>query len=265
MIAASAAYLERDFRVAWSYRMSFFFQYASMPFALVTTRFVAELVAPQDALEQYGGDYFAFALLGVALQTLMFPVLTVFRGAVREAQVMGTFEAILMTRTRAGTAVLASGLYQSMQAAVQPLLVIPLIGFLMGAPLAWGSSPLALGVLALSLLGFVGVGLCSAAFTIAFKQNEPFTMALFTLTTLLSGVVFPVALLPGWLQPASQALPLTHAAEALRGVFIEGAHVAALAWHVGALAAFALMFPVGLFAVGRATEMARDRGTLGQY
>ncbi len=265
MISAAAAFLERDFRVAWSYRMSFLFQYVSMPFALVTTRFVAELVAPQDALEQYGGDYFAFALLGVALQALMYPVLTVFRGAVREAQVMGTFEAILMTRTGAGTAVLASGLYQSAQAAVQPLLVIPLLGYLMGAPLAWSSSPLAFGVIVLALFGFAGFGLCSAAFTIAFKQSEPFTLGLFTVTTMLSGVVFPVALLPGWLQPVSQALPLTHAAEALRGVFIQGAHVAALGWHVAALSSFALMFPVGLFAIGRATESARDRGTLGQY
>ncbi|MFN8639074.1 MAG: ABC transporter permease [Dehalococcoidia bacterium] len=259
------AYLERDLRVAWSYRSSFFLQYLGMPFALVGTRFVADLVGPREALAQYGGDYFAFALIGAALQTVLYPALTVFRGAVREAQTLGTFEAILMTRARAEVTVLASGLYALLQVAVQPLVVIPLIGFALGARFQWSHALPAVGVLALTVMAFAGLGLCSAAFTIAFKQTEPFTMAVISSTTLLSGVVFPIDLLPAPLRAASQLLPLTHAAEALRGTFIEGAHVTGFGWHLGALGVFALVLPVGLFAVSRALEWTRRNGTLAQY
>lgn len=262
---ALRAYLERDFRVAWSYRSSFFMQYLAMPFSLVGTRFLADLVGPREALAQYGGDYFAFALVGAALQVAMYPCVTVFRGAVREAQVMGTFEAILMTRTRAELAVLYSGVYQLLQASLQPVVIIPLVGLALGAQFAWSQAPAALGVLALVLVGFSGIGLCSAAFTIAFKQSEPFTVGMLSVSTLLSGILFPIDLLPEVLQWVALLLPLTHAAEALRGAFLLGADVTNMGWHLAAVGAFALLLPIGLIAVAASIEVARRRGALAQY
>lgn len=262
---AARAYLERDFRVAWTYRSSFFIQYLLMPFNLIGTRFLADLVGPREALVQYGGDYFAFALIGTALQIAMYPCLTVFRGAVREAQVLGTLEAILMTRTRAASAVAYSGLYQLLQVSVQPIVIIPLVGFALGAQFAWSNAPIALAILALVLVGFAGIGLCSAAFTIAFKQNEPFTVALISVSTLLSGVIFPIDLLPEPLRWVSLVLPLTHAAEAIRGTFISGSAVSHLELHIAVVAAYAALLPLGLLAVSRAFEYARERGSLGQY
>jgi ABC-2 type transport system permease protein len=264
-VSAAAAYLRRDFRVAWSYRTNFVLGYLGLPFGLIGTRFLADLVGPREALVPYGGDYFSFALLGTALQALMYPCLGIFRGAVREAQVLGTFEAILMTRTSPSTAVLASGLYQLIHASLQPLVIIPLVGFALGAQLAWVNALPAIAVLGLALLGFAGIGLCSAAFVIAFKQSEPFTVALLAASGLLSGVLYPVELLPDGLRLASQALPMTHALHVLRGVFIEGASVGNFGWHLAATAGCALLFPVGLLAVSRSVELARRRGTLGQY
>jgi ABC-2 type transport system permease protein len=264
-MSAAVAYLERDFRVAWSYRTSFFMQYLALPFGLLGTRFLANLVGPRDALSQYGGDYFAFALLGTAVQALLYPSVTVFRGAVREAQALGTFEAILMTRTPASVAVVSSGLYSMLQVLLQPMVIIPLVGFVLGAPLAWARAPIAVLVLALILVGFAGIGLCSAAFTIAFKQTEPFTVVLLPLAALLGGVLYPVEMLPAALQPLSEFIPVRHGVEALRGVFIEGARVEHLGWHLSMLGVFALSFPLGLVAVERAIQWARDRGTIGQY
>lgn len=264
-MSAALAYLERDFRVAWSYRSSFFIQYLMMPFSLIGTRFLADLVGPRDVLAQYGGDYFAFALIGAALQIAMYPCLTVFRGAVREAQVLGTLEAILMTRSRAASTVAYSGLYQLLQVSVQPMVIIPLVGFALGAHFAWSNAPAALAVLVLALVGFAGMGLCSAAFTIAFKQSEPFTVGLVSVSTLLSGVIFPIDLLPEPLRWVSLVLPLTHAAEAMRGIFISGAAVSNLEVHIAVTAAYAAFLPLGLLAVSRALEYARERGSLGQY
>ena len=264
-MSAALAYMERDFRVAWTYRSSFFIQYLLMPFNLIGTRFLADLVGPREALAQYGGDYFAFALIGTALQIAMYPCLTVFRGAVREAQVLGTLEAILMTRTRPASSVAYSGLYQLLQLSVQPIVIIPIVGVVLGAHFAWSGAPAALAVLLLALVGFAGMGLCSAAFTIAFKQNEPFTVGLVSVSTLLSGVIFPIELLPEPLRWVSLVLPLTHAAEAIRGTFIANAAVTHLELHIAVTAAFAAFLPLGLFAVSRAFGYARDRGSLGQY
>lgn len=264
-MSAALAYLERDFRVAWSYRASFFIQYLLMPLNLIGTRFLADLVGQPDALAPYGGDYFGFALIGAALQVAMYPCITVFRGAVREAQVMGTLEAVLMTRTRPAHAVAYSGLYQLLQTSVQPLVIIPLVGFALGARFDWSNAPIALAMLVLVLIGFAGIGLCSAAFTIAFKQNEPFSMGILSVSTLLSGVIFPIDLLPEPLRLIGLALPLTHAAETIRGTFMDGASVTYLGWHIAVVAAYAALLPLGLVAVSRAFEYARQRGSLGQY
>jgi lipooligosaccharide transport system permease protein len=55
---------------------------------------------------------------------------------------------------------------------------------------------------------------------------------------LASGVFFPVSELPGWLQAAAQALPLTHAVELARPL-MNGAVPDAIALHVLVLVAYA--------------------------
>lgn len=264
-MTAAAAFIVRDFRIAWSYRFGFFFQYTSVLLALVSNRFLADVVGSSVAIEPYGGDYFAFALIGTSLPALMLPALTTFRGAVREAQVMGTFEAMLMTRPQPRTIIASAATYPLIQSLAQPVLLAPTMGIALGAGFRLENAPLVLAVVALALMASAGFGLLSAAFTIAFRQNEPFTLTMFSLSTLLAGTIYPVSVLPDWLEPVTLFLPLTHALELARGVFIEGANVENMGAHFAALAAFSALLPLGLWAVGRAIERAKRTGTLAQY
>src|SRR5207302_1068309 len=50
--------------------------------------------------------------------------------------------------------------------------------------------------LALSLCAFKTLGLLSAAFVLAFKQNDPFTYTLDITTYLLTKIVYPIKMLP---------------------------------------------------------------------
>jgi lipooligosaccharide transport system permease protein len=69
-----------------------------------------------------------------------------------------------------------------------------------------------------------------------------FTLAI-TPMMLACGVFFPLEQLPGWLQTAAHALPLTHAV-ALARPLMTGAIPEGAAWHVLVLAAYAA---VGLY------------------
>lgn len=261
------ACVARDLRVAWSYRLSFFTQYGSVLFTLLSTRFVAQLFEGNvpESLRPYGDDYFSFALLGVGLSLLTYPALKTFAAAVRGAQVTGTLEAMLITRANPLTVIVGSGLYPTISVVLQFLLLVVLGGTVMGAHYRLANLGLLLVVLSLAVLALAGIGLISAAFVLAFRENEPFTGVLVMLSLLLSGTIYPTSVLPHWLRWIAVLLPTTHAIEVMRGVFLSQAQLSALFVHVVALVLSAMLFPAGLLVLSWALRYARRTGSLAQY
>ncbi|MCK9518163.1 MAG: ABC transporter permease, partial [Dehalococcoidia bacterium] len=201
-MTAMRAFLWRDFRVAWSYRVSFLFQSGSLLFTLVSLRFLSDLLGESSpvALDGYGGDYFSFVILGMGLSLLAYPVTKSFAGGVRAAQMTGTFEAMLTTRTPAVAIVFHSGLYPILLACTQLAAMWIIAALALGAEFRVGDLALVLVVLLLTMAVLAGIGLLSAAFAIAFKQNEPLTTAFLAGSLLVSGIMYPTSVLPGWLE-----------------------------------------------------------------
>lgn len=262
----TTAFLRRDFLVAWSYRFSFFFEHAGILLSLLTTRFIGELLSGSTAapLSQYGGHYFSFALIGMGIQMLAYPALTTFRGAIREAQLVGTFEAMLTTRANPLSIALNAGAYAVTMATIRVLVTMLILGLLLGAQLSIAQPLAVVAALILTIATFIGFGLLSASFTIATRQSEPFTMALISLSGVVSGVLYPVEVLPGPVQALAPFFPLTHILELIRGLTLDGANVDLVGPMIGTVA-FAAAFPIGLFTLNWAIEHARKRGTLAQY
>ncbi|MFX4978928.1 hypothetical protein ABTC37_19855, partial [Acinetobacter baumannii] len=71
---------------------------------------------------------------------------------------------------------------------------------------------------------------------------------------------YPVAVLPGWLQPIAWAMPPAYAFEGMRAVLI-GHHVDA-GLMIGGLALDALYLALGFLAFVRCFELARRRGLI---
>lgn len=263
----ASAFFMRDFQVAWSYRFSFFFQNASLLFSVITLYFVSGLLEGSDiaALTEYGGDYFSFVLLGTGLSLLSYPLTKAFANGVRAAQVSGTFEAMLITRATGPGIVISSGMYSVAIACVQLMLTWLIGALVFGAEFRLTQIPLLLGVVAMTVAILVGIGLLSAAFVIAFKQSEPFTGAFVAGSLLVSGIMYPTSVLPRWLEVLSPLLPLTHAAELSRFLFIEGADTSSVGMHFFALLAFCSLLPIGVLALRRSLDFARRAGSLSQY
>ena len=264
---SARAFFMRDFRIAWSYRFSFFFQNATLLFSVLTLRFVSDVLGGANlaSLDSYGGDSFSFVLLGAGISLLAYPVTKSFAAGVRGAQVTGTFEAMLMTRTSGASVVICSALYALGAACVQMLLMWLIGGVLFGADFRFTQIPVVLLIVSMTMAVLAGVGLLAAAFVIAFKQSEPFTSAFVAASMLISGIMYPTSVLPGWLERISPLLPLTHSADLLRYTFLTGADAGAATMHFVALGAFCLLLPAGLFALNLSLNYARRMGTLSQY
>jgi ABC-2 type transport system permease protein len=261
------AFLVRDFRVAWSYKFSFFTQFIGIIVSMFTLRLISDVFqgSTSEALEPYGGDYFGFALVGSAISLLSYPAVKSFAGAVRGSQVNGTLEAMLTTRARPTSIILGGGAYSLLWSCLQLVAIFAVGTLLFGANVNPAGLALGAVVLLMTVATLMGVGLMSAAFVLAFKQTEPFSGMLLGGSILLSGTIYPTSVLPTWLEFLSPLVPLTHSIELARQLLLEGATEESMWWHWTALGVFCLALPVGLLLLNRSFEYARRAGSLSQY
>lgn len=264
----SIAFLRRDFIVASGYRLQFAGQFVSVLVSTFMFFSLSKLIAQDSSayLTPYGGHYFSFVLIGVALSDFLFISVSTFAKEVRQAQLVGTFEAMLVTPTPISTILFSSYLY-SFISSLSRILLYFVIGWLFfdfkADP---GYLVLFLFTIIASILPFLGIGLISAAFIIVFKQGSPVTWLVGTFSGLLAGVLYPVAVLPEWVQSVSSVIPLTHGLEAMRMVLLQGATVADISKELIVLALFTVvLLGCGLSAVNYSLRVARRDGTLVHY
>lgn len=259
-----AAYLKRDWLVWSSYRFAAVFQLAAVAGVIIGIAFAGDVVVHKASIFDGSKDYASFALAGLAFTDALFSGLTGPSNAVREGQTSGTLEPVFLTPIRAWQYVVGSSVFQVVLALVRTgLFIIAAVVFLG----YWHHADVVAVVLVFipAFLTFLGLGLLASAFTVVVKQGEPVVAGYLAVSGLLGGTLFPVRLLPSWLQAISQFLPLTHALNGLR-LALAGHGVVAIASSFGALAVLAvLLVPMGLLAVTKATQRARREGSLVVY
>lgn len=262
------AFLRRDLAIEASYRVSFALQAASVFLSIAAYYFLARFIGQVGipGLAPYGGDYFAFVLLGVALHDYLSTSLDAFSRSIREAQLAGTLEALLSTQTSLPTIILSSAAYPFLWTSASVLLYLALGAGLFGVSLAGGNWLGAALILALAILTFSALGILSASFILVFKRGSPIAWLLGALSWLLGGVLYPVAVLPDWLRALSALLPITHAIEGMRAALLAAAPWGTLWPSLWPLLAFAAaLLPLSLLAFQHATRWTRIAGTLAQY
>jgi ABC-2 type transport system permease protein len=256
----------RDMLTATSYRVGFLMSLGSSALSILGIFFLSQAVGDSaGTLEPYGGNYFGFALVGVIMTSLMALGLTGMSSRIREAQMMGTLELMLLSPNRLGVLFLSSSLWAHVQALVTLSLYV-VVGVVLGASFQDANLAMTLVSLVLAVLAFNALGLLSAAVVIVIKQGNPVALLISVASVLLAGVFYPVTVLPDWLQALGQLLPLTQALELVRRAALGGEGIATLWGPFLILAAItALTMPVGLWACRRAVRIAQTDGSLSQY
>ena len=262
------AFLRRDFSQAISYRLAFFMQLGGILFNVAIFYFMAQLFGSAIAsqLETYGGDYFSFVLIGLAFTGFMGLSLSSFAQSVREGQMMGTLEIMLLSPTRLSAILLSSSIWSYLLTTFRVIVYLILGALVFGASLNQANYGAALLVLLLSIASFSGIGIISAAFVLLTKKGDPIAWALTGASSLLAGVYYPVAVLPDWLEPVSRILPLTYALDAMRLSMLQGNSIYELRFDILVLLAFTLVLtPLSFFIFRQALRRAKKEGSLIQY
>ncbi|HEY98251.1 MAG TPA: ABC transporter permease [Dehalococcoidia bacterium] len=267
-MSVAGAFIKRDFSQAISYRFSFMLQIGGVFFSVAIFYFLSELfggaIAPQ--LEAYGGNYFSFVLIGLAFTGFLGLSLSSFATSIREGQVMGTLEIMLLSPTRLSTILICSSLWGYVMMIFRVVLYLVVGAFIFGADLGGANIGGALLIMLLSIASFTGFGVLSAALVLIVKKGDPVAIMLNGASSLLAGVFYPVAVLPDWLEPVSKVLPLTYALDSMRLAMLQGKSIYELRYDILVLLAFTLVLtPLSFLVFRRALKKAKMEGSLIQY
>jgi len=112
----------------------------------------------------------------------------------------------------------------------------------------------------------LGLAMMAGGVVMITKQGNPISFFFTTVTTLISGTVFPVTVMPLWAQALSYSVPLTPALEALRLSLLQGYGVLRLATYELELLVYdAVLLPLGVLIYRLGFDKARREGTLSEY
>ena len=267
-MAVVRAFLKRDLSLNLSYRLSFLMQFGGVFINVALFYFLSRLfgtaLVPQ--LEQYGGDYFSFVLIGLAFSGYVGLSLSSFASSIREGQMMGTLEIILLSPTRLSTILISSSLWSYLLTTFHVVIYLAVGTMVFGANLSQANFVTAIVVLILSIASFSGIGILSAAIVLIVKKGDPVAWALGTISSLLAGVYYPITVLPDWLEPISRFIPLTYALDSMRLAMLKGSSLYDVRWDILALFGFALVLtPLAFLVFRKALKRAKVEGSLIQY
>ena len=262
------AFIQRDFLNSASYRFAFISQIFGILFSILTLFFLSKLLGakPLPALSAYGGDYFAFVLIGFGFSSYLNVALNSLSKSVREAQMMGTLEALLVTKTEIPTIIISSSLYSFLLTSVHVIVFLSIGAIAFGVDFSNANFLAAFLIFILTIISFSSLGIISAAFIMIIKRGNPVNWIFTSFSWLLGGVYYPISVLPHWLQKISYLLPITHALEGMRLAMLKGDSIASLSMSIMALCIFsAIMLPLSIVSFRWGIKRAKINGSLTQY
>jgi ABC-2 type transport system permease protein len=118
--------------------------------------------------------------------------------------------------------------------------------------------------MALGSFSFVGIGILAAILPLLYvERGAQMTFVVQSGLLLVSGVYYPISVLPGWMQVLSHLSPATYVLDGVRAGLADGVGIADLGRDVVPLIVLGIvLIPFGLWAFGRAELHAKRTGKL---
>lgn len=262
------AFVRRELSALGGYRTAFLVRIFGFGLAaaslLFLSRFVGAAINPH--LAAYRGNYLGFVVIGFLATEFQQVGVSGLAQRIRFAQMMGTLEAEIATPAAPWMVLGAPPVYEFAASSLRSAAYLLGAKLLLGLDLSrvnWVSLVVAVPLI---IAAFSGLGLLAAATTMLVRRMNPVAMVIGSLSFFLSGVMYPVTVLPAWLREVGRLLPLTHALAVLRGALLVGAGPGELRDSLLALLIFAgVLAPIGAGLFAYALKRARIDGSLSHY
>jgi ABC-2 type transport system permease protein len=119
-------------------------------------------------------------------------------------------------------------------------------------------------ILLVGSVSFLGFGIMAAVLPLLFpERGEEMTFVISSILLLVSGVYYPISVLPDWMEPLATVSPATYVLEGMRAALLEGAPTSALGPSlVPTVVLGALTLPIGIAIFGWGERYAKRTGRL---
>lgn len=255
----------RDLTIARTYRTVFVLEAIEALFGAAMFYYVARFVDTpelQRTLPQ-GGSYFAFSLVGFIFLDYLNAAVDTFDRSLEEARDSGTLEHLLVTQTSLPVFVAGSAIYPFAATTLRIVVYVAWGAVLFGFPLHAANWLAVFTVLLVTLIAFSGLGILSASYLLLFKRGNPAKWFFLGISSVTGGMLFPVTILPGWLQLVAHLNPVTYALDAMRAALLGGATVVGLWRSLAILLVFAaVLLPTAMAVFAWALRRTKITGTL---
>jgi ABC-2 type transport system permease protein len=177
----------------------------------------------------------------------------------------GTLEYTFMAPIRRYTQLLGSCLYAMAYGLVHTaVILVVMLVFFRQLDLQVQDVPTAMVFVILGSFSFVGIGMMAAILPLLYvERGAQMTFVLQSCLLLVSGVYYPISVLPEWMQVLSRLSPATYVLDGVRAGLLDGVPISALWYDVVPLVIMGIvLIPAGIWAFGRAERYAKRTGKL---
>lgn len=176
----------------------------------------------------------------------------------------GTIEYTFMAPVSRPTHMIGTTLFSVSYGILRTLIILGVVTFFFQIDLSKANLVGAMILLLIGSVSFIGFGIVAAVLPLLFpERGSQMTHIIEALLLLISGIYYPISVLPDWLQKVSMFSPATYVLEAMRDAILYGKSTAELLPYVWPLVLMGFItIPLGLVIFGIVERFAKRTGRL---
>jgi ABC-2 type transport system permease protein len=205
-----------------------------------------------------------FLMVGALIWSYLSVLFDVISETVSWERWEGTIEYTFMSPSSRVTHLLGMGIYAVVYGIAQIAIMFGVVILFFELDLSEANYVGALLVLAICSVSLVGFGIVAAVLPLLSpEKGQQVSYIVSSLLLLVSGVYYPVDVLPGWMQAIATVSPVTYALDGSRAALLEGAGAAQLWEDIWPLVIMGAIFvPLGLWIFHIGESYAKRTGKL---
>ena len=263
-LGASYAFVERNFNLVkryWGWEIVFLVY--SVAHALVIGFIGAAMGLMGGPVEQTQ-QLVLYLLIGSLVWSYLGITFDIIAESIQWERWEGTIEYTFMAPIHRMTHLLGTVTFAVVYGLLRTAVILVVVVQFFQLDLAKANFGAAFVVLVVASLGFVGLGITASILPLLFtERGMQMVIVSQSCILLISGVFYPVEVMPGWMQTLSWFSPATYALIAARQALLEGAGVVQLLPQLLPLLAVGIvLIPIGLTIFGWAERYAKKTGKL---
>jgi ABC-2 type transport system permease protein len=260
---AAYAFVERNYHLTrryWGWEVVF------LVYSLVSSLSILFLGASVETQNQQlaGQGLILYLLVGTLVWSYLGVVFDVIADMISWERWEGTIEYTFMAPITRATHLIGSCIFGVLYGFIRTGVILAVIALFFNIDLSHANFAGATVGLLIGSVGFVGLGIMASTLPLLFtERGAQMTQIVRAALLLVSGVYYPISVLPGWMQALATVSPATYVLEASRQSLLQGAGPGQLLPVLWPLALTGVVcIPLGLVTFGIAERYVKRTGRL---